>query len=97
MMDNVLLVLNKYKNQRTSRRNFDPELHLFVYDKIMKLYPTNKDLIVEIYMNLIATFFESAKNQINGYLIRQAWLDTNAKITELLGELETKNFSSMAK
>jgi len=93
MMDNVLLVLNKYKNQRTSRRNFDPELHLFVYDKIMKLYPTNKDLIVEIYMNLIATFFESAKNQINGYLIRQAWLDTNAKITELLGELETKNFS----
>jgi len=93
MMDNVLLVLNKYKNQRTSRRNFDPELHLFVYDKIMKLYPTNMDLIVEIYMNLIATFFESAKNQINGYLIRQAWLDTNAKITELLGELETKNFS----
>ena len=60
----------------------------------MKLYPTNKDLIVEIYMNLIATFSESAKNQISGYLIRQVWLDTNYKITELLVDLETKTFIS---
>ena len=34
-LDNVELVLNKYKNQQISRRNFDPELQIIVLNLIL--------------------------------------------------------------
>lgn len=83
-LDNVELVLNKYKNQQISRRNFDPELQITVLNMIMVTQATNKNVQIEVLMLLVSTYFASAKNSAAGFFSRETWLTTNTTITSLL-------------
>jgi hypothetical protein len=60
--ENVDTILNKYKNQQISRRNFDPEFQLVVLQLMLKAQENNKMVKIEILMLLISTFFARAKN-----------------------------------
>lgn len=83
-LDNVEIILNKYKNQQISRRNFDPELQITVLNLILVAQATNKNVKTEVLMLLVSTYFASAKNSATGFFTRETWLTTNTTITSLL-------------
>jgi hypothetical protein len=88
-LDNVELVLNKYKNQQISRRNFDPLLQITVLNIILRVQAANKNVLVEVYMLLVNTYFASAKSHPNGIFPRETWLTVNSIIKELLKNLNS--------
>jgi hypothetical protein len=68
--ENVDTILNKYKNQQISRRNFDPEFQITVLHLMLKAQEANKTVKIEILMLLVATYFAQAKNAPNGFFER---------------------------
>lgn len=71
--DNVDMVLNKYKNQQISRRNFDPDFQIVVLELMLEAQKANRPVKIEILMLLIATFFALAKGSPNGFFERPLW------------------------
>lgn len=89
ILDNVSNILNKYKNQQISRRNFDPNLQIEVLQKILTIQTTNKNVQIEVLMILMSTYFASAKNSPTGFFSRETWLTTNTTFTQLLKLIKT--------
>jgi len=88
--DNVEKILTKYKNQQTSRRNFDAKLHIEVLTIMLNAQPENIQLRVEILMLLTQTFFASAKTMPTGYFPREMWLQSKMLIQMLLETLKIR-------
>ena len=92
--ENIDKILTKYRNQQTSRKNFDIYQHITVLDKMFQVQAEEKvDLRIEILMLLISSYFTSAKKNENGFFERETWLITNGKVSLLLKLLENKVFA----
>jgi hypothetical protein len=83
-LDNVQKVLQKYKQQQISRRNFDPELQMQVLKIISKSQESNKSIQIEILLLQLATLFSSAKLSINGFFERETWIEANGFFVKLM-------------
>jgi len=92
--DNVDIILNKYKNQQISRRNFDPEFQIVVLNLMLEAQKANRPVKIEILVLLIATHFACAKSSPNGFFERDMWLKTQTKIAELLEDLKNHNIEA---
>lgn len=69
--DNIDKILTKYRNQQTSRKNFDIYQHIAVLDRMFQVQAEAKvDLKIEILMLLISSYFTSAKKNENGFFER---------------------------
>jgi len=80
--ENIDKILTKYRNQQTSRKNFDINQHIEVLNIMFSAQkPEKLDLKIEILMLLISSYFMSAKKTLSGYFDRETWLTTNDKIS----------------
>lgn len=92
-MDNVEKTLTKLKNQQTSRKNFNIENHIEIFNMILVAQAQNLNLSIEVTMLLISTFFMEAKSNPQGIFTREQWIRTNNKVTDLLNLLQNKVFN----
>jgi hypothetical protein len=88
-MDNVYLVLTKYRQQQISRRNFNPQLQLIVLDMIKQAQADNQQVQVEVHLLKLNTLFSTAKVNAQGFFSRQDWIDTHQTFDSLLDLLAT--------
>jgi translation initiation factor 3 subunit C len=95
--ENIDTVLNKYKNQQISRRNFDPQFQIGVLHMMLKAQALNRPVKIEIMMLLITTYFFSAKGNKNGFFERNTWIETSGIISELLLDLQSHNIDLKTK
>ena len=58
---------------------------------------SNQNVLIEVYMLLVNTYFASAKSNPNGIFPRETWLTVNSTIKELLKILKTVNTSQIQK
>lgn len=86
-MDNVDKILTKYKNQQTSRKNFDPDAHVEIFNLILQSQKSNLPIQIEVTMLLISTFFSASKKTIHGFFTREVWLITLNTINSLIALL----------
>lgn len=87
VMANVDMIMNKYKNAQMSRKNYNPEEQIEVFNIILEKQKDQNDLCIEILNLQINTYFSNAKKNSSGYLTRDGWLMTNEKISYLLKNL----------
>ena len=92
-MDNVEKVMTKYKNIQTSRKSFNIHTHIEVLDLIILAQKANQNVMIEVTMFLITTYFLLAKQSNQGICGRDIWLRVNTKINDLLELLRNKEFS----
>ena len=83
-MENVDKILTKYKNQQTSRKNFDPDAHVEIFNLILQSQKGNLQVQIEVTMLLISTFFSASKKTIHGFFTREVWLITLKTINSLI-------------
>jgi hypothetical protein len=83
-MENVDKILTKYKNQQTSRKNFDPDGHVEIFNLILQSQKGNLQVQIEVTMLLISTFFSASKKTIHGFFTREVWLITLKTINSLI-------------
>jgi len=96
-LDNVELIITKYKNQQTSRKNFDIDLHIDIYNKILVCQAENLNIKIEVTMLLVTTYFLAAKKSTDGFFSRDIWLTTNKTLTSLLDLVKNKVISNDVK
>ena len=93
-LENVEKILTKYKNQQLSRKNFDCDKHIEVFDLIYKAQSNNLNIQIEVTMLLVSTYFLLAKQTATGFFNRDTWNKTNDTITLLVTLLKSKVFDS---
>lgn len=92
LMENVEKILTKYRNSHTNRRNFDRPEQLDVENLMLEAQKGNPNVLIEIKMVQISTYFASAKLNLEGYFKREDWLLVNGLITEFIEMLKSKKF-----